>query len=64
MAGMMGTKTAAAQWGCDQAEVWEMCRSGLIEGAVHEGPGRPWRIPESAKCPRPGKSPDRPKQTE
>ena len=55
---MMGTKEAAARWGCSQTEVWELCRSGLIEGAVHMGPGRPWRIPEDAACPRPCKKPE------
>ena len=55
---MMGTKEAAALWGCSQTEVWELCRSGLVPGAVHEGPGRPWRIPEGAACPRPGKKPE------
>ena len=48
---MIGTKEAAEKWGCDQTAVWEMCRSGLIQGAVHEGPGQPWRIPEGAACP-------------
>ena len=48
---MIGTKEAAEKWGCDQTTVWEMCRSGLVKGAVHEGPGRPWRIPADAGCP-------------
>ena len=61
---MMGTKQAAEKWGCDQALIWELCRSGLIEGAVHEGPGRPWRIPADAKRPRPARGPEEREQTE
>ena len=58
---MIGTKQAAEKWGCDQTAVWEMCRSGLVKGAVHEGPGQPWRIPEGAACPHACK---KPKETE
>ncbi len=58
---MIGTKQAAEKWGCDQMAVWEMCRSGLVKGAVHEGPGQPWRIPEGAACPHACK---KPKETE
>ena len=61
---MMGTKEAAARWGCTQTEVWELCRSGLVDGAVHEGPGRPWRIPEGTKCPRKGNLPGPTEQSE
>ena len=60
---MMGTKQAAEKWGCGQALIWELCRSGMVEGAVHEGPGRPWRIPEGAKCPLPAKGPKEQEQT-
>ena len=57
---MLSTRQAAAMWGYDQLTVWEWCRSGLIEGAVHGKPGSSWRIPTDAKCPRPVKAaPDR-----
>ena len=62
MDGMMGTKEAAERWGCDQALVWELCRSGLVEGAVHLGPGRPWRIPKEAKRPAQARSPEEPER--
>ena len=56
---MISTKQAAAKWGCSQASVWEWCRSGLIAGAVHAGPGSCWRIPADAACPVPVKHPPR-----
>ena len=48
----MSTKEAADKWGYDQLTVWEWCRSGQIAGAIHGGPGKNWRIPADAKCPR------------
>ena len=59
---MIGTKQAAEKWGCDQSLVWELCRSGLVEGAVHGGPGQPWRIPKEAKRPAQAKCPEEPER--
>ena len=53
MSRMIGTKEAALMWGYPQDTVWEWCRSGRIQGAVHGGPGKSWQIPADAKCPLP-----------
>lgn len=52
MGEMMGTKEASRKWGYSQTEIWEWCRAGMIEGAVHGKPGSSWRMPKDAKCPR------------
>lgn len=52
MGDMMGTKEASRKWGYPQTEIWEWCRAGMIEGAVHGKPGSSWRMPKDARCPR------------
>ena len=47
-----GTKYFAELWGYSQATIAKWCREGLIEGAVQDSPGSPWRIPANAKCPK------------
>lgn len=47
----MGTSEAAEQWNCSRDEVSRLCRIGKIEGAEHDGPGKPWRIPADTPNP-------------
>lgn len=41
----MGTSEAAEKWDVTQARISKACRDGKVEGAEHDGPGKPWRIP-------------------
>ena len=54
----MGTKEAAQKWGYSPARISQWCRDGLIADAEQDKKGSPWRIPASAKCPRPIKKDD------
>lgn len=47
----MGTSKAAELWGCSRDEVSKMCRNGEIQGAEHDGPRKPWRIPVNTPNP-------------
>lgn len=47
-----GTQYFAELWGYSKATIARWCREGLIEGAVQDRPGSPWRIPANAKCPK------------
>lgn len=47
----MGTSEAAEKWGCPQSAISKACREGKVEGAEHDGPGKPWRIPVDAPNP-------------
>ena len=55
MADSMGTKEASELWGYKQATISAWCRAGLIPDATQDGPGSPWHIPKTAKCPKPVK---------
>lgn len=47
----MGTSEAAEKWSVTQARISKACRAGKVEGAEHDGPGKPWRIPVDAPNP-------------
>ena len=55
MADSMGTKEASELWGYTQATISAWCRAGRIPDATQDGPGSPWHIPKTAKCPKPVK---------
>mgnify|MGYP000977987194 CR=1 FL=1 len=47
----VGTSFKAEEWEMKRDYVSKLCREGKIEGAEQDGPGKPWRIPISAKKP-------------
>ena len=51
MAGFVGTKIKAEEWGVSQSQISKWCREGKIPGAEHDGKGSPWRIPIDAEKP-------------
>ncbi len=48
----MGTKEAAEKWGYKQSTISAMCRDKVIQGAEHDAPGSPWRIPVDTPNPK------------
>lgn len=49
---MIGIPAFAEKFGVNEDTVRRWCRNGQISGAEQDGPGKPWRIPETAQPPQ------------